>query len=54
MLKNLYLFLLILILFFCTGFSNPVVDIALSYQPNVDRLDKMFREYLPVKKDDII
>ncbi len=54
MLKNLYLFLLILILFFCTGFSNPVVDISLSYQPNVDRLDKMFREYLPVKKDDII
>lgn len=54
MLKNLYLFLLTLILFFCTGFSNPVVDISLSYQPNVDRLDKMFREYLPIKKDDII
>ncbi len=51
--KNFYLAILILILFFCAGFSNPVVDISLSYQPNVDRLEQIFKAYLPLNKNDI-
>lgn len=35
---------------FCTGFSNSVVDISVSYQPNVDRLEEIFKAYLPLNK----
>lgn len=52
--KNIYLVFLILILFFCTGFSGSVVDISMSYQPNVDKLETIFRQKLPLDEKDIV
>ena len=48
--KKLYLIILVLILIFCTGFSNSVVDISVSYQPNVDKLEQIFKAYIPLKQ----
>ena len=48
--KKLHLIILILILIFCTGFSNSVVDISISYQPNVDKLEQIFKAYIPLKQ----
>lgn len=52
--RNIYLVTLILILFFCTGFSDPVGDITVSYQPAVDKLEELFKAALPLSKNDII
>ena len=48
-----YIAVLILILILNTGFSVYNTDISISYQPNVDRLDRIFREALPLDKKDI-
>lgn len=45
--KNLYLFILILILIFCSGFSDPLIDVAISYQPGVDKLESIFKSAMP-------
>ena len=47
--KNLYFIFFILILILCTGFSDKIVDISLSYQPNVERLETIFRAFIPMK-----
>lgn len=47
--KNLYIIILILITLLCTGFSDSIINVALSYQPNVDRLESLFKTYLPIK-----
>ena len=48
--KIFNLIVLILILLFCTGASGPFVDIAVSYQPNVDKLEEFFKASLPLEK----
>lgn len=40
--KKFYLIILILILIFCSGF-----DISISYQPNVDKLESIFKSAMP-------
>lgn len=51
MLKNLYIFFLILILIFCSGHSDLVADISIaSYQHNTRELEKIFKSSLPVKE----
>ena len=45
--KNLYLVILILILIFCSGFSDSVINIALTYQPGVDKLENAFKSVMP-------
>ena len=47
--KKLYLIFLILILFFCSGHSDSVIDVSVSYQPNVEKLEQIFKTALPVK-----
>ncbi len=47
--KIFYIILLVIFLMFCTGFSEPVADISVSYQPNTDRLETLFKNALPVK-----
>lgn len=47
--KNIYLLILVIILIFCTGFSDSTVNIAVSYQPEVDKLEHIFRASLPLK-----
>lgn len=47
--KNLYLIFLILILIFCSGFSESVRMVA--FKPNLDRLENIFKAYLPAGKD---
>ena len=42
--KNLYLVILILILIFCSGF-----DVTISYQPEVDKLENLFKAVLPLR-----
>lgn len=42
--RKLYLIILILILIFCSGFN-----ITISYQPEVDKLETLFKATLPVK-----
>lgn len=42
--KNLYLIILILILIFCSGF-----DVTISYQPEVDKLENLFKAVLPLR-----
>lgn len=48
--KNLYLIFFILILVFCTGFSDSVINVSVSYQPAVERLEQIFKSYMPVKQ----
>ncbi len=48
--NNIYLIVLFLILLFCSGFSNQELNIVFSYQPNVDRLETIFKTYLPIKE----
>lgn len=45
--KSLYLIFLVLIVIFCCGFSDPVINIAVSYQPNTQKLEGLFKTYLP-------
>lgn len=45
--NRVIIFFLILVVFFCTGYSESVTDIFVSYQPNVDRLETIFKTYLP-------
>ncbi len=52
--RNIYLITLILILFFCTGFSDPVADISVSYQSGVDKLEEVFKASLLLNKNDIM
>lgn len=40
--KKLYLIILILILIFCSGFN-----VTISYQPNVDKIEAVFKSALP-------
>lgn len=47
--RNLYLFFFILILFFCTGFSESVIDTSILYQPNVEKLELIFKYFMPIK-----
>ena len=47
--KKLYVIFLIFLLLLCSGFSVPDNNIYVSYQPNVDRLEVMFKTYLPLK-----
>lgn len=47
--KLFYIILLVIVLIFCTGFSEPVADISVSYQPNTDRLETLFKASLPIK-----
>lgn len=42
--KNLYLIILILILIFCSGF-----DVTISYQPEVDKLENLFKAVIPLR-----
>ena len=48
--KNIYsIVILILCVIFCAGFSSvPAGGISLSYQPNVDKLEKVFKDSLPL------
>lgn len=43
---------LIIILIFCCGYSNTVknIHVVTSYQPNVDKLESIFKTYLPQQK----
>lgn len=45
--KNLYIVILILIMIFCSGFSDAVINIALTYQPNVEKLESVFKSAMP-------
>ncbi len=45
--KNLYFAILLLITIFCSGFSDSVLNINLSYQPNANRLKTIFQNSLP-------
>lgn len=47
--KNFYLIFFIFILIFCTGFSDKIVDVSIAYQSNVERLETIFRAFLPLK-----
>ena len=47
--RNLYLIFFILILFFCTGFSESVIDASILYQPNVEKLELIFKYFMPIK-----
>ena len=47
--KSFYLIFFILILIICTGFSDKKVDIKIAYQPNVERLEAIFKAYIPLK-----
>ena len=47
--KNLYLICFILVLIFCTGFSDKIVDVSITYQPNVEKLEAIFRAFIPLK-----
>jgi len=49
-LKNLYIIILILIVIFCSGFDDPIINIAVSYQPNVEKLETLFKSVLPENK----
>ena len=51
--RKIYFAVLISITIFTAGFSVPDGAISVSYQPNVDRLDRIFRESLPLDKKDI-
>ena len=49
--KHFYLVALIFILFICTGFSKEsLIDISVSYQPNADRLESVFKAAIPIKE----
>ncbi len=47
--KIIYLIFFILVIILCTGFSDKVVDISVSYQP-VDRIEQIFKAYMPIKQ----
>ncbi len=48
--RKIYLFILILILIFCTGASDEqVIDASVSYQSKAQRLEAVFRASMPVK-----
>lgn len=47
--KIIYLIFFIMVIIFCTGFSDKVVDISVSYQPNVDKIEQIFKAYMPIK-----
>lgn len=34
---------------FCSGFSDSILNIALTYQPNVDKLESLFKAFIPLK-----
>lgn len=42
--KNLYIFILIIIVIFCTGFSD---NIYIAYKPDIDTLEELFKSNLP-------
>lgn len=48
--KIIYLIFFILVIILCTGFSDKVVDISVSYQPTVDRIEQIFKAYMPIKQ----
>ena len=48
--KNLYIIILIVILFFCSGAKDSIINIAVSYQPNVEKLEQIFKTHLPIKE----
>lgn len=48
--KNLYIVILILIVIFCSGSTDSIINIAVSYQPNVEKLETMFKAVLPENK----
>ncbi len=45
--RSLYIIFLTLILIFCSGFSDHVINIAVSIQPNTQKLEGLFKTYLP-------
>ena len=47
--KNIYLLILVIILIFCTGFSDSTVNIAVSYQPEADKFEHIFRARLQLQ-----
>lgn len=47
---KLYIIILILILIFCSGFEESIINIAVSYQPNVEKLETLFKAVLPEAK----
>lgn len=49
--NRIFIIFLILAAVFCSGFSDEVKSLFISYQPNVDRLEMIFKTYLPPQKD---
>ncbi len=48
--RKIYLFILILILIFCTGESaEQIVNVTVSYQPNADKLETVFKASIPLQ-----
>ena len=48
--RVIYLIFFIFIIIFSTGFSDKIVDISVSYQPSVERMEQIFKAYMPVKQ----
>ena len=49
--NRILIILLILAAIFCSGSSDEVKSLFISYQPNVDRLETIFKTYLPPRKE---
>ena len=52
--NRILIILLILAAIFCSGSSDEVKSLFISYQPNVDRLETIFKTYLTPRKEIMI